>query len=307
MKGLKKKFIEQLVEMARKDKDIYLITGDLGFNLVEPFEKEFPDRFINAGIAEQNMIGVAAGLALSGKKVFVYSIIPFLTMRAFEQIRNDLCYQKLNVVLVGYGAGFTYGTAGSSHHALCDISIMRSLPNMTILSPYDVNQTKMCVKNSLKEKGPVYIRLGKAGTKMEKHNYGIPKEISMGKSKIVIISTGQICDECIDMQMVLNSQGYNVDFVMLHKLKPLSTYFLKRYLDYDYIITVEEHSIIGGLGSIIAETLAEIDCKAKLIRFGVNDEFAHEIGSQKYLRKKYKLDGESLLKEVLKIENFVHK
>jgi len=304
---MKKAFIEQLVEMARKDKDIYLISGELGFNLVEPFQKEFPDRFINAGIAEQNMIGVAAGLALSGKKVFVYSIIPFLTMRAFEQIRNDLCYQKLNVVLVGYGAGFTYGTAGSSHHALCDISIMRSLPNMTVLSPYDVNQTKMCVKNSLKEKGPVYIRLGKAGTMMEHHEYGIPKEICLDNSKIVIISTGQISDECMDVQTTLNSQGHNIDFVMIHKLKPLSTHFLKKYIDYDYIITVEEHNIIGGLGSIIAEILAEIDCNAKLIRFGVNDEFAHKIGSQKYLRNKYKLDHESLLKEVLKIEDIVHK
>jgi len=299
---MKKAFIKQLIEMAKKDKDIYLIVGDLGFNLVEPFKKEFPDRFINAGIAEQNMIGVAAGLALSGKKVFVYSIIPFLTMRAFEQIRNDLCYQELNVVLVGYGAGFTYGTAGSSHHALCDISIMRSLPNMTILSPYDNNETKMCITESINEKGPVYIRLGKAGEEIDNGAfYGISKFITPDeKCDVLILTTGQIADECLDAQIALNSMQINIAVGIIHKLKPIDKQFIKDVLSkYKYVIVVEEHSIIGGLGTIVSEIISEKKINIKLIKLGIDDKFVHEVGSQEYLRDKYGINGEGITDRIV--------
>jgi len=150
---MRKAFINTLIKEAEKDKRIFLLTGDLGFSVLEEFQKKFPDRFFDMGVAEQNMIGVAAGLALSGKIVFAYSIVPFVTMRCFEQIRNDLCYQNLNVRLIGIGGGVAYGTAGATHYALEDVSIMRSLVNMTVISPGDPKETEMAVRFSIKHKG----------------------------------------------------------------------------------------------------------------------------------------------------------
>ncbi len=156
-------FVETLKELARQDERIFLLSADMGYSVFETFREEFPDRFLNTGIAEQNTIGIAAGLAARGKIVFVYSIIPFVTMRCFEQIRLDLAYNKSNVKIVGVGAGFTYGSLGSSHHALEDISLMRSLPNMTVLCPGDPVEARELIKQSCEHTGPVYIRLGKNG------------------------------------------------------------------------------------------------------------------------------------------------
>ena len=159
---MRKAFIKKLIELARKDSDIYLLTGDLGFSVLESFQREFPERFINIGISEQAMIGVAAGLAMMGKKVFVYSILPFVTMRCFEQVRVDLCYQNLPVRLVGVGAGLNYGTAGATHHAIEDISVMRSLPNLSVLSPGSCKEVEALLDQANELKGPAYFRLSKS-------------------------------------------------------------------------------------------------------------------------------------------------
>ena len=180
-------FIKTLTELAKKDKSIYLLTGDLGFSVFEEFKKKFPDRFINCGVAEQNMMGVAAGLAMNRKKVVVYSIIPFVTMRCFEQVRNDVCLQNLDVKIVGVGGGMSYGQQGLTHHAIDDIAVMRSLLNIRIIVPADPIETELAVKSMLKINGPVYLRLEKSEEEnihSKPFNYKIGEiyEIKKGKA-----------------------------------------------------------------------------------------------------------------------------
>ncbi len=163
---MRKTFVKTLIELAEKDESIYLLTGDIGFNALEAFADKFPKRFINCGIAEQNMMGVAAGLALSGKKVYVYSIIPFVTVRCLEQIKNDVCFQNLDVKIVGYATGFSYGAQGTTHHAIEDVGVMRALPNMTVLSPADPSEERELILQSYKTKSPAYIRLDKGGERI---------------------------------------------------------------------------------------------------------------------------------------------
>ena len=208
-------FIETLKELARQDERVFLLTADMGYSVFETFREEFPDRFLNTGIAEQNTIGIAAGLASRGKIVFVYSIIPFVTMRCFEQIRLDLAYNKSNVKIVGVGAGFTYGSLGSSHHALEDISIMRSLPNMTVLCPGDPIEARELIKQSYEHTGPVYIRLGKNGEpKIHPEDKKIPLgkaiEISAGDDLILITTT-----LCLDFLFCVFFRIRNCEVVFL--------------------------------------------------------------------------------------------
>jgi len=176
-------FIKTLTEIAEEDKDVFLLTGDLGFSVFEDFEKKFGERFINIGIDEQNMTGIAAGLALENKKVFTYSIIPFATMRCFEQIRNDICYQNLDVKIIGVGAGLSYGPAGMTHQAIEDISILRTLPNMTVICPGDPIETRKAVRQSMNLSGPCYIRLGKKG-EPNLHDPNVNYQIGKGKVRI---------------------------------------------------------------------------------------------------------------------------
>ena len=177
---MRKTFINTLIELARKDKDIVLITPDMGFSVLEPFFEEFPERSINCGIAEQNAVSVASGMALMGKKPYVYTIIPFLVERAFEQVKLDVAYMNTNVKLIGIGAGFTYGASGATHHAIEDISLMRTLPNMTVCCPGDNNEAEQLVKASTKNNKPMYIRIGR-------HNRGIfnNNTIEVGKASII--------------------------------------------------------------------------------------------------------------------------
>ena len=189
-------FINLLIEEARKNKRIYLLNGDLGYSVLEPFKKEFPDRYINVGISEQNMMGIAAGLAMEGKKVFVYSIVNFLTFRCLEQIRNDVCYHNLDVNLISIGSGFSYGSQGYTHHGIEDISLMNSLPNMNLYSPSNISELKFISKFIFNKNKPKYIRLPRKVTdfKSEKVSgfYNLNKE-----SNINIISYGEVISECI--------------------------------------------------------------------------------------------------------------
>ena len=169
-------FIKNVIEKA--DKDTYLMVGDLGYSVVEAFVKQYPKQFLNAGVAEQNMTGMAAGLALEGYKVFTYSIANFNTLRCIEQIRNDICYHNLDVTIVSVGGGFVYGSAGYSHHAVQDISMLGSLPNMTLLLPGDIEETEICMNYIFENKGPKYLRLGKNEEKILKHEANLIKKIN---------------------------------------------------------------------------------------------------------------------------------
>ena len=287
-------FIETLTELARKDERIFLLSADMGFSVFESFMKEFPDRYYNTGIAEQNTMGIAAGLAATGKIVFVYSIIPFVTMRCFEQVRLDLAYNEMNVKIVGIGSGFTYGPLGSSHHAIEDISIMRSIPNMTVLCPGDPVETRELVLRSYEHVGPIYIRLGKNGEPNIHQNkpliqIGKSIEISTGND-LAIITTGNMLETGKRWVDEWKNEGKNARLISMPSIKPFDKKIIYDIIDMQIpIISLEEHSIIGGLGSSISEIIAEYGKPVKFFRLGINDHFSHIVGDQNFLRKKFGL------------------
>jgi transketolase len=300
-------FIKNLIEAARENKNLYLLTGDLGYRAFEPFRDEFPDRFLNVGIAEANMAGIAAGLALSGKKVCIYSIVPFLVFRSLEQIRNDICYQNLDVKLVGAGGGFSYGNQGYSHNTSEDLVIMRSLPNMSVFNPADKTEAELAVKAALNSSGPVYLRLGKAGEKeiyQEKPNFSINRGLlARPGCDLTLMGTGNIIEVVLETAELLEKEGFSARIISFPCLKPFDgEAVIKAAKETEAIFTVEEHGLIGGLGSITAETLLDSGLgNIKFKRFGLADKCRLEIGSQAYLRKQNGLYPEHLVSEILKI------
>ena len=289
---MRKTFINTLIELTRKDKDIVLITPDMGFSVLEPFFEEFPERSFNAGVAEQNAITMAAGLALAGKKPYVYTIIPFLIERAFEQVKLDIAYMNTNVKLVGIGAGFTYGSAGATHHAIEDIALMRALPNMMICCPGDNNEAEQIVRQSVLNNKPMYIRIGR-------HNRGVinNEKIKIKKASVIengediaIISTSNMLPDAAYYCRQLKEQGKKPYLISMHTVKPLDKALILKLIDKGVEIqTMEEHSIIGGLGSAVAEVIAESGKGVKFKRIGIPDKFSHFIGSQKYIKKQFGL------------------
>ena len=301
MSFLRTAFIDTLRELARIDDRIFLLTADMGYSVFETFRDEFPDRFLNTGIAEQNTIGIAAGLASRGKIVFVYSIIPFVTMRCFEQVRLDLAYNFMNVKLVGVGAGLTYGPLGSSHHALEDIAIMRSLPDMTVLCPGDPIETRELIKRSYEYEGPVYIRLGKNGEPKihpDETRIEIGKSITVLKGNdLALITTSNMLETGKKWVEEWKQDGVNVSLISMPSLKPFDSSTVKNLIDKEIpIITLEEHSVIGGLGSIISQVIATTGKPVKFQQIGINDKFSHVIGGHEFQRKKFMLDKKPSLK-----------
>ena len=301
MSFLRTAFIDTLRELARIDDRIFLLTADMGYSVFETFRDEFPDRFLNTGIAEQNTIGVAAGLASRGKIVFVYSIIPFVTMRCFEQVRLDLAYNFMNVKLVGVGAGLTYGPLGSSHHALEDIAIMQSLPDMTVLCPGDPIETRELIKRSFEYEGPVYIRLGKNGEPKihpDETRIEIGKSITVLKGNdLALITTSNMLETGKKWVEEWKQDGVNVSLISMPSLKPFDSSTVKNLIDKEIpIITLEEHSVIGGLGSIISQVIATTGKPVKFQQIGINDKFSHVVGGHEFQRKKFMLDKKPSLK-----------
>lgn len=299
-------FVNKLIDIARVDKRVYLITADLGFSIFEKFQQEFPDRFINVGIAESTMVGVAAGLAMSGKKVFIYSIIPFLTMRCFEQIRIDLCYQNLDVYLVGVGGGLSYGQAGATHHAIEDIAILRSLPNMKVICPGDPIETQKAIEKIVNNKGPAYIRLNRNGEPIlldEKNiDFEIGKAIEIKDGNdIALISTGNMLEEALEIAGGLENRGYSIKLISMHTIKPLDeNKIIECIKKVKAMFTLEEHSIYGGLGSAVAEVIAKnIDKKIKFKVYGIPDKYVECVGDSKYFRNKYNIDEKSIIIDIL--------
>ena len=291
---MRNKFVSCLIEQARLDDRVFVITPDLGFSVLEAYAQEFPDRFLNVGIAEQNAIGVAAGLALSGKVVYVYSIIPFVTMRCFEQVRIDVAYMNTNVRLVGVGAGLSYGPAGATHHAIEDIAVMRALPNMTVCCPGDPIEVREIVKHSFNHNGPMYIRLGRGG---EPCVHSEELELELGKAvkvrdgeDFVIIATSNLLNEGIKIIDEIYAHGKKGALISMPTIKPLDKNAIVECIDKKVpIITLEEHNIIGGLGSAVAEVIADSGKGVNFVRLGIDDEFSHFVGSQSFLRNKFKI------------------
>jgi len=297
-------FVNTLIELAKQDKDVVLLTGDLGYGVLNSFWEKFPEQFVNVGIAEQNMLGIAAGLALNGKKAYVYSIGNFPTLRAIEFIRNDVCYHNANVKIICVGGGFAYGSAGMSHHAIEDIAIMRAIPNMIVSTPCDPLEVEILTKETYKIQSPCYIRLGKGGEKKlhkEIKDYSFGKSIKIQEGKdIAIFSCGAITEEAIELCEMLKKDNIIPSLYSFPTVKPIDKEIIENITStHKIIITLEEHNIVGGFGSAVAEVMAEMKNKnAKLIRLGLNDEFTSIVGTQKYLRDKYNISAQKIYERI---------
>lgn len=302
---MRKVFFETLQKIFREDKNVYLLTADLGVKFLEDFKSLDPERFINVGVAEQNMIGIAAGLALSGKNVYCYSIIPFLTMRTLEQIRVDLCYHNLNVKLLGAGGGLVYGVEGMTHHSVEDLAIMRSLPNMAVAAPADAKEADALAKASVSHQGPLYIRFGRDTDPVVHEgeiNFKIGKGIVVKEGKdVCLLATGTMLYLAKQACEFLEKQGLSPTLISLPTIKPLDEeLILECAKNYKAIFTLEEHSILAGLGGAVAEVLAESGYGKIFKRIGIVDRYAFPlIGSPDYLRDKLGLSPEKIAETIL--------
>lgn len=298
-------FVKKVIEAARRDPNLYLLTADLGFRALEPFRDEFPKQFVNVGVAEANMVGVATGLALMGKRVCVYSIVPFVTFRCYEQIRNDVCWQNLDVKFVGVGGGFSYGNQGISHNVTEDLAVMRVLPNMTVFCPGDRVEAEAMSEIVLSRPGPAYLELGKSVSQpiykeSPKFEFGRGLTVRDG-SDLTFISAGNVIDTVLQAADQLEQNGLKVRILSLPCIKPLDVdLVLKAARETGAVFTFEEHSVIGGLGGAVAETLLESPHSGIVFRrFGVPDVFPDRIGSQQYLRDRHGLSVDEIVTTVL--------
>jgi len=295
--------VGRLTQLALDDPRIVLITGDLGFGVLDEYRQKCPDQFINAGVAEQNMTSVAAGMALEGMIVFTYSIGNFPTLRCLEQIRNDVCYHDANVNIIAIGGGFSYGQLGMSHHATEDLSIMRALPNMKVYAPTDPWQAEFVVDELVTTPGPAYLRVDKSNAGLAQprcggFTSGVARVLRKG-SDITIISTGGIVAECVEAARILERSGTSVQLIEMATVKPLDCdAVVSAVTASSLIVTVEEHSIVGGLGGAVAEVMAEIGGNTPLIRIGLPDVYSSIVGSQEFLRAAYGMDSSAIVERV---------
>jgi transketolase len=288
-------FASELTVLANEDPRVIMLSGDIGNRLFDDFKKKHSRRFFNCGVAEANMIGLAAGLALSGFRPVAYTITPFITARCFEQIKVDVCYHHAPVVLVGVGAGLAYASLGATHHSCEDIGLMRLLPGMTILCPGDSWEVKQALRAALKSDGPVYIRIGKKG---EPVVHAQTPDFRIGKGIIVrpgedacILSTGNLLPIAVAAAADLKSRGFSCQVVSLHTVKPLDEALLQEAFGrFAVIATLEEHSRLGGLGGAVAEWLTDQPARTvRLLRLGVEDAFLHKACDQDTAREEFGL------------------
>lgn len=278
---MRKAFVRALSEEAKKNKKIILLTGDLGFNVLEEFRDLFPDRFLNLGVAEANLVTVAAGLATTGYIPFVYSIATFMSMRPFEQIRNDVSLQNLNVKIVGVGGGFSYTKAGPTHHSMEDIALMRSLPNMTIVAPFDQDETYTATKSIVKHNGPVYLRIGRNPEQTlknikDKFEIGRARQLISG-SKAAICITGSQIGQALEVVKLLKQKGINPSLYAFSTIQPIDNKTLSLIAKkHPFIFTLEEHRVSGGFGTAILEELNKMKLTKNIfVPFGLNNSFTY--------------------------------
>ena len=301
-------FIKALSKKAKINKNIILLSGDLGYKYFDQFNRSFPNRFINTGIAENNMVNLACGLALMGKEVYIYSIIPFLTFRSLEQIRNNIANLNLNIKIIGSGGGFSYGNQGISHNPIEDISVIRSIPNIDIYNPGFEEEGKIAFKYLFNSKRPSYLRLGKKANveiknkliNQQKKGEGL--EIIKGKD-ILIFSTGNIIEEVLSSIKWLNKIKIYPTVISCYCLKPINVSYYKNTIKkYNNVITIEENNEIGGLNSIISEIIAQSkDLNPNFHSIALKDKTHLTIGSQQYLRKLNQIDSENIFKKIKRI------
>jgi transketolase len=294
---MREAFVRALSELAAEDERIMLVNGDLGFGVLTDFIERFPQHYVNAGVAEQNMTAVACGMALTGARAYTYSIGNFPTLRCLEQLRNDVCYHRSDVTVVAVGGGFSYGQLGVSHFATEDLAAMRSLPGMTVVAPSDPWQAHELTRQLYARGGPAYLRI-------DKGTAGLPEgDVELGKVRqvrdgddAVIFSTGGILGEALSAADALGTEGISVRVIDVHTIKPLDVDGICAAIrDCGHVITLEEHVVSGGLGSAVAEVCAEARLPLKSFkRLGLGDSFPDIVGDQSFLRARYGLDASSI-------------
>lgn len=294
-----------LAELGRVNENIVVLDADLSKSTkTADFGKAFPERFINMGIAEANMMTVAAGLSTCGKIPFVSSFAMFAAGRAFEQVRNSICYPRLNVKICATHAGLTVGEDGASHQSIEDLALMRAIPNMTVISPSDAVETEAVIKAIAEFNGPCYVRLGRMGVNVINNNpeykFEIGKGVELRNGKdVTIVATGMMVDVALEAEGLLKAEGINAKVINIHTLKPLDNELLvKAAKETNCIVTAEEHNIIGGLGSAVAEALSEV-YPVPVIKVGVNDTFG-ESGKPEQLLKAYGLTSDKIVEAAKK-------
>ena len=283
-------FAAEITRLGSELSELVLLSGDIGNRLFDEFKANHPDRFLNCGVAEANMTGVAAGMALCGLRPVTYTITPFNTTRCLEQIRVDVCYQNLPVTIVGVGSGLSYSELGGTHQACEDIALLRALPNMRVVCPADPWEARQALRAALAQDGPVYIRLGKKGEPVlhgedDWFELGRGMELRQGRD-VTILSTGTVLGLALATAEVLAGRGVSTQVVSLHTVKPLDVELLAwAFANRRVVITLEEHSLIGGLGGAVAEWLADAGPqRARLLRLGTPDAFAQHVGRQDQAR-----------------------
>jgi transketolase len=300
-------FFRALLELAERDPRVNLMVGDLGFGVVEEFARRFPERFLNAGIAEQNMTGIAAGMALSGKIVFTYSIANFPILRCLEQVRNDVCYHNANVKIVAVGGGLAYGSLGATHHATEDLAIMRALPRMVVVAPGDPAETESATRAVAAHAGPCYLRLGRAGeakVHREEIDFELGKAITVRQGDdLTLISTGGMLETALQAAESLHQAGIQTRVLSMHTVKPLDGNAIGAAArETGAVFTLEEHSVDGGLGGAVAELLAEAgQGPLTFRRFGLPSAFSSVVGTQEYLRAQHGLTAEAVASAIASI------
>lgn len=298
-------FINTLAEMSRQNERIMCVIGDTGYSVFEEYEKEFGNRFVNVGIAEQNFVSFGAGLAAMGMKPYIYNVVSFMVYRAFEQIELDVAYQENPVVIVGVGGGHAYGNAGPTHHAYFDIALMRELPNMTVVCPADPTEMRELMLQSETYNRPMYIRIGRSVDPViydEDIDFVIGKAIKIKEGKdVVLFATGVMVKDAMKACEELEKKGINAALYSMHTIKPIDVELIKECASkYSHVFTIEEHSIIGGLGSSVGEVMLENmhSGTAKLVKLGFPDIFAPVVGSRDFLNDFYGLSPHKIAERV---------
>lgn len=305
---MRQAFNEELLKIAHKDKRVFMVLSDIGYGEIEPFANAFKERFINCGVAEQNMTGVACGIAMEGNTAITYSIANFPTLRCLEQIRNDVCYHNANVKIIVIGGGLAYGPLGISHHSTEDIAIMRALPNMVVLAPSDIPETRKATHAMMNYNGPVYLRCGYKGEKDIHENdfdFVIGKGIHVMEGKdISILFTGTIGYNAKLASQELKKKGISVNLISIPTVKPIDKELIIACVkSTGAILTVEEHNLSGGFGSAVAEVLADsgICNLVKFKRIALPDIYVSKVGTHDWLRDYYGLGTNNIIKEALQL------
>jgi len=292
-------FVNTIIEAARTRKDIFILSGDAGLGVFDEFKEIYVERFLNLGVAEQNMMSFASGLSLVGLKVYTYNIIPFILYRCYEQVRNDICYQRLPVTLIGIGSGVTYSPEGMTHYSVEDLGIAQTLPNLVVFSPIDPIEAALAAEYSLQNDSPVYVRLAKKGEPNihKNRNFDITKpQLIKDGSDVALVFHGSISLEIMKAEETLRKEGISPKLISVPMIQPLDTENLFLMLkDMKVVVTVEEHFINSGLGSMLARELVKIKPDWKLFTLGIADKFIHEIKDLNGMREHFGISANKIV------------